>query len=29
MSEILQSGLHPDADQLSAFVERALPAHER
>ena len=29
MSEILQSGLHPDADQLSALVERALPAHER
>jgi hypothetical protein len=29
MSEVLQFGLHPDADQLSAFVERALPAHER
>jgi hypothetical protein len=29
MSEILQTGLHPDADQLSAFVERVLPAHER
>jgi hypothetical protein len=22
-------GLHPDADQLSAFIEQALPAHER
>ena len=29
MSEVLQSGLHPDADQLSAFVEHALPAGER
>jgi hypothetical protein len=29
MSELLQSGLHPDADHLSAFVERALPAGER
>ena len=29
MSELLQSGQHPDADQLSAFVEHALPAHER
>lgn len=29
MSEVLQSGLHPDADQLSAFVERALPPGER
>jgi hypothetical protein len=29
MSEHLQSGHHPDADQLSAFVEHALPAHER
>jgi hypothetical protein len=36
MSELLQSGQHPgasghhpDADQLSAFLERALPAHER
>jgi Carboxypeptidase regulatory-like domain/Putative zinc-finger len=29
MSEVLQSGLHPDADQLSAFVEQALPAGER
>ena len=28
MSELLQSGLHPDADQLNAFVEQALPAHE-
>jgi hypothetical protein len=28
MSEILQPGHHPDADQLSAFVEHALPAHE-
>lgn len=25
MSELLQSGLHPDADQLSAFAEHALP----
>ncbi len=29
MSELLQSGHHPDADQLNAFVENALPAHER
>ena len=29
MSELIQSGQHPDADQLSAFVEHALPAHER
>jgi Carboxypeptidase regulatory-like domain/Putative zinc-finger len=29
MSELLQSGQHPDADQLSAFIEHALPAHER
>lgn len=29
MSELLQSGQHPDADQLSAFIERALPAHEQ
>jgi len=33
MSEILQFGHHPDphpdADQISAFVEQALPAHER
>jgi Carboxypeptidase regulatory-like domain/Putative zinc-finger len=29
MSELLQSGQHPDADQLSAFVEHVLPAHER
>jgi Carboxypeptidase regulatory-like domain/Putative zinc-finger len=28
MSEILQSGHHPDADQLNAFVEHALPPHE-
>jgi hypothetical protein len=28
MSELLQSGRHPDADQLSAFIEHALPAHE-
>jgi Carboxypeptidase regulatory-like domain len=28
MSEILQPGHHPDADQLSAFMEHALPAHE-
>jgi hypothetical protein len=27
MSELLQSGQHPDADQLSAFVEHVLPAH--
>lgn len=29
MSELLQSGHHPDADRLSAFVEQALPSHER
>jgi hypothetical protein len=29
MSEYLQSGQHPDADQIGAFVEHALPAHER
>jgi hypothetical protein len=29
MSDLLQSGQHPDADQLSAFMERALPAHEQ
>jgi Carboxypeptidase regulatory-like domain/Putative zinc-finger len=29
MSDLLQSGQHPDADQLSAFIEHALPAHER
>ena len=29
MSELLQSGQHPDADQLSAFIEHALPAHQR
>lgn len=29
MSEHLQSGYHPDADQISAFVEHALPAHDR
>jgi len=29
MSELLQSGHHPDADQLSAFVEHSLPTHER
>jgi Carboxypeptidase regulatory-like domain/Putative zinc-finger len=28
MSELIQSGQHPDADQLSAFVEHALPPHE-
>jgi hypothetical protein len=28
MSELLQSGTHPDADQLNAFVEHALPTHE-
>ncbi len=28
MSEILQPGHHPDADQLSAFIEHTLPAHE-
>jgi Carboxypeptidase regulatory-like domain/Putative zinc-finger len=29
MSELLQAGQHPDADQLSAFVEHMLPAHEQ
>ena len=29
MSQTLQPGHHPDADQLSAFAEQALPAHER
>jgi hypothetical protein len=29
MSELFQAGQHPDADQLNAFVERALPAHEQ
>ncbi len=29
MSELLQSGQHPDADQLSAFIEHVLPAHEQ
>jgi hypothetical protein len=29
MSELLQAGQHPDADQLSAFVEHTLPAHEQ
>jgi hypothetical protein len=29
MSELLQSGLHPDAEVLNAFVEGVLPAHER
>jgi hypothetical protein len=29
MSELFQAGQHPDADQLSAFLERALPAHEQ
>ncbi len=29
MSDTLQLGQHPDADQLSAFAEQALPAHER
>ena len=29
MSKTLQFGFHPDADQISAFVEQALPAHER
>jgi hypothetical protein len=28
MNELLQTGQHPDADQLSAFAEHALPAHE-
>ncbi len=29
MSDLLQPGQHPDADQLSVFVEQALPPHER
>jgi anti-sigma factor ChrR (cupin superfamily) len=29
MSELLQFGQHPDADQLSAFIEHALAAHEQ
>jgi hypothetical protein len=29
MSELLQAGQHPDADQLNAFVEHTLPAHEQ
>jgi hypothetical protein len=29
MSNLLQTGHHPDADQLNAFVEHALPAHEQ
>jgi hypothetical protein len=29
MSEGLHSGVHPDADALNAFVESALPEHER
>jgi hypothetical protein len=29
MSELLQSGHHPDADQLNAFVEHTLPRHEQ
>ena len=29
MNETFQSGLHPDADQLAAFAEQALPLHER
>lgn len=29
MSEELYSGLHPDADVLNAFLEGALPEHER
>jgi hypothetical protein len=28
MSDLLQSGHHPDADQLNAFVEHTLPPHE-
>jgi hypothetical protein len=27
MSDLLQPGQHPDADQLSAFIEHALPLH--
>ncbi len=29
MNDLLQSGQHPDADQLSAFIEHALPTHEQ
>src|SRR5260370_11546478 len=29
MSELLQSVQHADADQLIAFIEHALPAHEQ
>jgi Carboxypeptidase regulatory-like domain/Putative zinc-finger len=29
MSELLQHGQHPDADQLNAFVEHALSPHEQ
>jgi Putative zinc-finger len=29
MNQVLQSGQHPDADQLSAFAEHALPPHEQ
>jgi hypothetical protein len=29
MNTLLQPGHHPDADQLSAFAEHALPAHEQ
>jgi hypothetical protein len=29
MSEHLQPGLHPDPDSLNAFIEGALPEHER
>src|ERR1700728_4169031 len=29
MSEPLQPGYHPDADQICAFVEHAMPSHER
>lgn len=29
MSKHLQSGKHPDADQISTFVDHALPVHER
>jgi hypothetical protein len=29
MRHEIESGYHPDADQISAFVEHALPAHEQ
>lgn len=29
MSDFLQSGVHPDADQLNAFAEHVLPPHEQ